>query len=613
MSSRIKTVLKLTGALALTFSLGQGTAQSSGLPLSAALASGPAMERAPLLPAVTPPGTAFTYQGQLKSAGAAVNATCDFVFSLFDAPTVDAQVGTNLTQTITVTNGLFTAVLDFGPGAMNGDTRWLATQVRCPAGSGAYTLLTPRQVLAPAPMALALPGLWTLQNPTSPNLIGGYSGNFISPTVVGAAIGGGGVGGLINRVTADYGTLSGGTNNSVSGERAVIGGGTYNSASGQEAAIGGGSYNSANGLASVVGGGSVNNASGPEAAIGGGSSNSIAGSRSAIAGGYYNSIPAPGQYSFIGAGVFNSANGFASVVSGGSYNTANGLVSAIGGGSYNSASGQEAAIGGGSSNNASAQQAAIGGGYANAASGSFATVPGGRNNLAQGATSFAVGRRARALHDGSFVWGDSTDADVSSSVANQFVVRATGGFSFATNSALSTGCFMPVGGIAWNCTSDKNAKANFVNTDSRAILARLSELPITTWNAKSQDDSIRHIGPMAQDFAAAFNVGENNTTISVVDAQGVAFAAIQGLNQIVTDQRAQIGSQQGEIAQLKAQNAAMDARLAALERGAPAPAGTVPVSLAALIAGGLALLGLALAWRFRPNVRRSHAVAGSRR
>jgi len=96
-------------------------------------------------------GTAFTYQGQLKKNGSPVNGNCDFQFSLWDAagsgspPTGGNLIGSPQTKTgIAVINGLFTAQLDFGAGAFQGDARWLQVRVRCPAGSGDYTILSPR-------------------------------------------------------------------------------------------------------------------------------------------------------------------------------------------------------------------------------------------------------------------------------------------------------------------------------------------------------------------------------------------------------------------------------------------------------------------------------------
>ncbi len=103
-------------------------------------------------------GTAFTYQGQLKKDGAPVNGTCDFLFSLWDDPTAGSQIGTNQEKlNVSVSNGLFTIPdLDFGADAFNGDARWLRIRVRCPAGSGDYTVLDPRQPLTAAPYALGL-------------------------------------------------------------------------------------------------------------------------------------------------------------------------------------------------------------------------------------------------------------------------------------------------------------------------------------------------------------------------------------------------------------------------------------------------------------------------
>jgi hypothetical protein len=111
--------------------------------------TGPAL--APLASA----GTAFTYQGQLKNGAGAVNGPCDLEFRLYDDLAAGNLIGNNPQSVTTViTNGLFTTPLDFGAGAVNGEARWLATTVRCPAGAGSYAPLTPRQPLTPAPYAM---------------------------------------------------------------------------------------------------------------------------------------------------------------------------------------------------------------------------------------------------------------------------------------------------------------------------------------------------------------------------------------------------------------------------------------------------------------------------
>lgn len=117
-----------------------------------------------------PVGPAFTYQGMLKQSGAPINTSCDFQFSLWDSsgsgtpPTGGIQIGKTETQTaVTVSNGLFNVVLNFSPDtefgadAFNGQGRWLAISVRCPAGGiGAYTVLGYRQPLWATPYAMSL-------------------------------------------------------------------------------------------------------------------------------------------------------------------------------------------------------------------------------------------------------------------------------------------------------------------------------------------------------------------------------------------------------------------------------------------------------------------------
>jgi hypothetical protein len=105
-----------------------------------------------LAPQVEKIGNTFSYQGHLTSGNNQVDANCDFLFSLWDAESGPIQVGTTLAKTILVKNGLFTANLDFGLGAFNGETRWLEITVRCPTGVGSYTTLG-RQAITAAPYA----------------------------------------------------------------------------------------------------------------------------------------------------------------------------------------------------------------------------------------------------------------------------------------------------------------------------------------------------------------------------------------------------------------------------------------------------------------------------
>jgi hypothetical protein len=107
--------------------------------------------------AASPVGTGFTFQGQLRHGTGLANGPCDFQFGLFDAPTAGMQIGTTVTTTITVANGLFTAGLDFGSSAFTGPDRFLEIGVRCPAGTGAFTTLAPRQPITPTPYSIFSP------------------------------------------------------------------------------------------------------------------------------------------------------------------------------------------------------------------------------------------------------------------------------------------------------------------------------------------------------------------------------------------------------------------------------------------------------------------------
>jgi hypothetical protein len=85
------------------------------------------------------------------------------------------------------------------------------------------------------------------------------------------------------------------------------------------------------------------------------------------------------------------------------------------------------------------------------------------------------------------------------------------------------------GGAGWVCTSDRNKKENFQSVNAQAVLERLAQMPVTRWNMKGDRNKIPHMGPVAQDFKAAFGLGESDKTINAADAQGVALAAIKGV------------------------------------------------------------------------------------
>ena len=260
----------------------------------------------------------------------------------------------------------------------------------------------------------------------------------------------------------------------------------------------------------------------------------------------------------IGGGAANQIGSGAndSVIAGGSGND-------IGGGS------DDSAIGGGDSNTIAAPSSTIGGGEFNSAGGYASTVPGGAGNMASGDYSFAAGDGAYATNTGSFVWADSQAYVFGSAADNEFSARATGGVRFvsglnASGSPLS-GVHLPPGGGSWSSLSDRNAKENIRAVNAREILRRLAEIPIATWNYRSQEAAVRHLGPMAQDFAKAFGLGEDDRHISTVDADGVALAAIQGLNQKVEEKEARNQEQESRIRNQTAEIADLKRRLERLE------------------------------------------------
>ena len=131
--------------------------------------------------------------------------------------------------------------------------------------------------------------------------------------------------------------------------------------------------------------------------------------------------------------------------------------------------------------------------------------------------------------------------------AGRLDVRGTNGSAVITLNGFSG----QVSATSFSPSSDRNLKEHFAPVDLQAVLTKLCGLSVQEWNFKSEEGT-RHVGPMAQDFHAAFGLGTDDRHITTVDADGIAFAAIQGLNQ--------------KLAAKDAEIAALQARLAALEK-----------------------------------------------
>ncbi|HVM48175.1 MAG TPA: tail fiber domain-containing protein [Candidatus Acidoferrum sp.] len=330
--------------------------------------------------------------------------------------------------------------------------------------------------------------------------------------------------------------------------------------------------------------------------IGGASDNSISTYGSTIGGGYMNTIQTNAGLSFLGGGYDNSIQSYAgsSFLGGGSYNTVQSYAASsfLGGGAENTIQDNASCsflgcgnvntiqswcyncfLGGGYQNTIEGDggYAFLGGGYANTIcpnaklsclvgglnntnGGMYTAVPGGLQNYAKGDYSLAAGRRAKALHSGAFVWADSTDADIASSATDQFTARANGGFSFYTQTwgNSNIGAVLGPGQTAWASLSDRNLKKNQTSVDGGEILEKLARIPVESWNYLWEKDSATpHLGPMAQEFKAAFYPGRDDKSITTLEFDGVELAAIQGLNQKLEAQRAENAELRREIADLK--------------------------------------------------------------
>jgi hypothetical protein len=352
-----------------------------------------------------------------------------------------------------------------------------------------------------------------------------------------------------NVAAGNYSGIVSGQNNLACGGWSGVMVGFGNETDGESDFIGGGYLNVDGGsFDNVIAGGEDNNNGGINSLIGGGSFNKLTSLCTPSSGGCSSS---GGDGTAIVAGFNNSINGA-------KLNTGNGSI--IGAGKANGMTGQWSAIVSGSNNDVTADDGFIGGGSGNLVSAKNATIPGGLNNIASGVGSFAAGSGAEALGDGSFVWSDSTKSPVVKSTAkNQFLARASGGVIFYSDIAESTGVKLAQGSGSWSNLSDRAVKSEIVPVDGSTVLAKVAALPVSEWSYTAQGTGIRHIGPMAQDFYAAFQVGEDNRHITTIDEGGVALAAIKGLHAEnerlrarLVDQGAQIAALQSELAHLAA-------------------------------------------------------------
>jgi len=461
-------------------------------------------------------GTAFTYQGRLNTGGSPANGTYDIAFSLYTANAGGVAVAGPVTNSaVGVTNGLFTTTVDFG-NVLTGASNWLAIAVST-NGANAFSTLSPRQQLTPAPYAIyaenanSLAGpvsasqLTSIGNPssTSHNFFVGPSGNATTSGYDNTA---NGFGALTSTTSGHDNTANGfdalasnadGYGNTAQGGQAL----QYNTS---------GIYNTANGLVALI-----NN----------------------LSGGY------------------NTANGYAALQSNtnGSFNTANGALALFRNqsGSYNIALGYQAGdlIFAGSSNiDIGNEGLSTDNNIIRIGSGQTATYLAGTIYASNPSAPLHVASSGipAAIVDGSASAGTWLDLrNTSAGGTNWLLISTASGngegagkllFSAGSGPGLSgpEPLVLSASGATVNGTfnnnSDRDAKQDFASVAPAQILDRVTRLPLSQWSYKA-DAATRHIGPMAQDFHATFNVGTDDRHIAPIDEGGVALAAIQGLNQ----------------------------------------------------------------------------------
>jgi hypothetical protein len=196
----------------------------------------------------------------------------------------------------------------------------------------------------------------------------------------------------------------------------------------------------------------------------------------------------------------------------------------------------------------------------------------GLRNTASGEYSHAFGTQAKAIHQGAFVFADSSYTDTttffSSTRNNELAVRVAGGVRFRTNATASTGCDLTPGSGTWACTSDRALKHDFRSVDGEEVLSKIAAMPIQSWRYRSEPGNVRHLGPVAQDFRAAFGLGTDDRTIGLFDYDGINMLAIQALQKRTAELRSQsseLDALRAEVKRLHAERKDADARLERLE------------------------------------------------
>lgn len=191
-------------------------------------------------------------------------------------------------------------------------------------------------------------------------------------------------------------------------------------------------------------------------------------------------------------------------------------------------------------------------------------------NLPSGGHSLCFGSTIKCVHNSQILLNASSgdlsgytnkyfsEVDTGGSLAwgeNQFRVKATGGISFTTgvdaNFAETAGVYLSAGASSWLAASDKNRKESYTEIDHTETVDKVRQLPVEQWNYIGQE-SVKNIGPYAQDFHKAFDFGDvDKLGISTQQIDGVTLSAVKGLIQLVDDMRMEIDELKQRVAKLE--------------------------------------------------------------
>ncbi len=435
-------------------------------------------------------GTAFTYQGRLNDGANPANGIYDLRFAIYDLNSGGAQQGNLVTNAATgVSNGLFTVALDFGnqfPGA----NRWLEIGVRS-NGGGAFSVLSPRHQIRATPYAI------TAGNVTGPVAAANITGTLPAAQLPSSVVTNGASG--VNFTGTFSGNGAGITGVNVS---------TLRMNQAPVAAWGNNFYGQTTipvGLSNVV----------------------------AIAAGGYHGLALRQQNVPATLALLNGNNVFHGTISAPGFTGNGDGLTNLDASKISSGTLADARL--------SANVALRAGGNSffdnQSKSGSLDFGAQTRQMINLWDAEYAIGVQSDTLYQRSntrFSWfRGGTHNDSENNAGGGTVLMTLNSSGLTVN-----GTFVS--------SSDRNVKENFTPVNAQEVLEKVAALPLSRWNYK-EDKSQAHLGPMAQDFFAAFGVGPDDKHITTVDADGVALAAIQGLNQKVDSENAGLRSENAEL------------------------------------------------------------------